>query len=350
MNDEVLSARNLGAGEYWGRVIEREIAALRKSKQAVAQRTSADGRTNSSQVSSIARQAKKVEEQAIRLQQALQQLPGVGVGSDVSYGFSLNAGWNTVLVKSLTIPQGKTNIQVLGRGFTYILANASGGGGSAQFVWPFDPRPLGQGGTVSSEYGPRTGGASNFHEGIDFAVPEGTPIYAPGSGVLENRGFNSSMGNYIVMDHPGGIRTRYFHLVAFNTAIPIGGSVAQGDVIGYVGNTGGSFGAHLHWETILNGNHMNPRDFMAIYGTGSSTPTSVALIKARMRIESNSSIEFAPFKIAGETSLKQFVYPQHGLTFSSSAGTVSIALDVYATEATSDTSNIATLSVEGIFS
>lgn len=153
----------------------------------------------------------------------------------------------------------------------------------AAFIWPFDPAIY-----VSSEYGPRTGGAGSFHEGIDLAPGSGTPIPASGAGTVESNYYHGAFGNLIILFHGefGGkwLRTLYAHREALSGP-GVGGSVSQGQIIGTVGNTGGSQGAHLHWETHVseigagitwntqnNGGYrtaINPRDFMVLYGDGS---------------------------------------------------------------------------------
>ena len=152
----------------------------------------------------------------------------------------------------------------------------------AAFIWPFDPALY-----VTSEYGPRTGGAGTFHEGIDLAPVEGTPIPASGSGVVESNYDHSAFGNLIIIFHGTiqgkDLRTLYAHRQTL-AGPSVGGAVAQGEIIGAVGNTGGSLGAHLHfethvsevgagitWNTANNGGYrtaINPRDFMVLYGEG----------------------------------------------------------------------------------
>ncbi|GAB4493436.1 MAG: hypothetical protein Fur0016_29390 [Anaerolineales bacterium] len=96
------------------------------------------------------------------------------------------------------------------------------------------------------------------HYGIDIAAVEGAPIYAAASGVVIKAagGWNSGYGNYIVIDHCNGYTTLYAHLSAIN--VSVGTVVGRGAVIGASGNTGNSFGAHLHFEVRLNGAYINP--------------------------------------------------------------------------------------------
>jgi murein DD-endopeptidase MepM/ murein hydrolase activator NlpD len=101
-------------------------------------------------------------------------------------------------------------------------------------------------------------GYNKMHKGIDFGAPTGTPIYAAGNGVVTKVGPNSSYGNYIKIDHDGGYSTAYAHLSKFEKGIKRYKKVTQGQVIGYVGSTGRSTGAHLHYEVMLKDEHINP--------------------------------------------------------------------------------------------
>lgn len=97
------------------------------------------------------------------------------------------------------------------------------------------------------------------HRGIDYAAPVGTPVLAAGNGTVEVAGRNRANGNYIVLEHGGGFSTKYLHLSRFAGKPRRGKSVAQGDVIGYVGATGYATGPHLHYEFLVDGVHRNPR-------------------------------------------------------------------------------------------
>jgi murein DD-endopeptidase MepM/ murein hydrolase activator NlpD len=88
------------------------------------------------------------------------------------------------------------------------------------------------------------------HKGVDFAAPTGTPIHASAEGVvlIARTGYNGGFGTYVVIQHPNGVKTLYAHMSKLGTTP--GSRVSQGDVIGYVGNTGRSTGPHTHFETI----------------------------------------------------------------------------------------------------
>jgi murein DD-endopeptidase MepM/ murein hydrolase activator NlpD len=122
---------------------------------------------------------------------------------------------------------------------------------SAQgLIWPVS-------GPVTSPFGYRWG---RLHAGIDIGVPSGTPIHAAASGTVVLAGWVGGYGNYTCLDHGGGLATCYAHQSAF--AVSVGSQVSQGQVIGYVGSTGHSFGAHLHFEVRINGNPVDPLGYL----------------------------------------------------------------------------------------
>ena len=96
------------------------------------------------------------------------------------------------------------------------------------------------------------------HRGVDLAAPTGTPIRAAGTGKIVARGAYGSFGNRVEIQHGGNITTLYAHMSRFG-GYRVGDRVQQGDVIGYVGMTGGATGPHLHYEYRLSGIHQNPR-------------------------------------------------------------------------------------------
>lgn len=117
-------------------------------------------------------------------------------------------------------------------------------------------------GRMTSGFGMRTHpvlGYTKMHKGVDFAAPIGTPIYAAADGVIEKAGRFSSYGNYIRIRHSSKLGTAYGHLSRYAKGIRPGTRVKQGQVIGYVGNTGRSTGPHLHFEVLVNGVQVNPR-------------------------------------------------------------------------------------------
>jgi murein DD-endopeptidase MepM/ murein hydrolase activator NlpD len=121
---------------------------------------------------------------------------------------------------------------------------------SQGLVWPVS-------GPVTSPFGYRWG---RLHAGIDIGVAYGTPIHAAASGTVVLAGWTGGYGNYTCIDHGGGLATCYAHQSSY--AVSSGAQVAQGQVIGYVGNTGHSFGAHLHFEVRINGAPVDPLGYL----------------------------------------------------------------------------------------
>ena len=125
--------------------------------------------------------------------------------------------------------------------------------GNGSMVWPVN-------GPMSSPFGPRWG---RLHAGIDISAGEGTPIHAADSGrivLMQGTGASGGYGNYTCVQHTATMSTCYAHQSRFGTSV--GASVGQGQVIGYVGNTGNSFGAHLHFEVRINGSPVNPMGYL----------------------------------------------------------------------------------------
>ena len=91
----------------------------------------------------------------------------------------------------------------------------------------------------------------NGHPGIDFAAEEGAEIYAVAGGIVTTAGYDVEKGNYVVLDHGGGLETEYQHMKSL--LVSAGQSVVQGQVLGYVGSTGNSTGPHLHFEARQDG-------------------------------------------------------------------------------------------------
>lgn len=110
-------------------------------------------------------------------------------------------------------------------------------------------------GTFGRRSDPFTGEPA-FHQGLDISTEKGQPIYATAHGVVESSGYTGEYGNLIVLKHDFGLSTRYGHLSKFS--VKPGAVVKRGEVIGFVGSTGRSTGAHLHYEIVANGKLINP--------------------------------------------------------------------------------------------
>ena len=96
------------------------------------------------------------------------------------------------------------------------------------------------------------------HKGVDFAAPAGTAVHAAGDGQVALAGTQNGYGNVVILRHAGAYSTVYAHLSRFAAGVKTGASVAQGNVIGYVGQTGWATGPHLHYEFRVNGVERNP--------------------------------------------------------------------------------------------
>jgi murein DD-endopeptidase MepM/ murein hydrolase activator NlpD len=101
-------------------------------------------------------------------------------------------------------------------------------------------------------------GFNRMHQGIDFAAPTGTPIYAAADGVVISAKRERGYGLIVRIRHASGVETRYAHMSRFGRNIGAGRRVRQGAVIGAVGSTGMSTGPHLHYEILVRGRAVNP--------------------------------------------------------------------------------------------
>ena len=97
-----------------------------------------------------------------------------------------------------------------------------------------------------------------MHEGVDYAAAAGTPIVAPADGVVKSAGWQGGYGKAVEIRHSGKLATLYGHMQGFAAGLKAGQVVKAGDVIGYVGSTGRSTGAHLHFEVKVNGQPVDP--------------------------------------------------------------------------------------------
>ncbi|MDU7710334.1 MAG: peptidoglycan DD-metalloendopeptidase family protein [Clostridium sp.] len=125
--------------------------------------------------------------------------------------------------------------------------------GSGQFT---NPCP---GAVISSTFGYRDFDGA-FHKGLDLAAGEGTPTYAAADGTVVIAGWSDSAGNWVVINHGNGLTTKYMHHSAL--CVTAGQTVVRGQQIGYVGNTGNSFGAHLHFQVESGGVAVDPLGYL----------------------------------------------------------------------------------------
>lgn len=115
----------------------------------------------------------------------------------------------------------------------------------------------------SSSYGWRIdpfNGSKAFHEGLDFPANTGAPIHAAADGIVSVSELSHAYGNMVKIDHGSGLETRYAH--ASKLLVKVGERVVKGQVVALVGSTGRSTGPHLHYEIRLNGNSLDPRQYL----------------------------------------------------------------------------------------
>ncbi len=126
--------------------------------------------------------------------------------------------------------------------------------GNGSMIWPVN-------GSITGVFGEARPG--HMHAGIDIAAGEGTPIHAADAGrvvLIQGIGQSGGYGNFTCVQHTASMSTCYAHQSRVGTSV--GASVSKGQVIGAVGNTGHSFGAHLHFEVRVNGSPVNPMGYL----------------------------------------------------------------------------------------
>lgn len=138
-------------------------------------------------------------------------------------------------------------------------ANASVSYDGGKFSWPCPSSTR-----VTSDYGYRTHpvlGGTVFHSGIDIGAATGSSIVAAYGGSVVSAAYNSTMGNYVMLDHGDGLYTIYMH--ASSLLVSSGQNVSKGQTIALVGSTGRSTGPHLHFGVRLNGSYVTPWNYLS---------------------------------------------------------------------------------------
>ena len=128
-------------------------------------------------------------------------------------------------------------------------------------------------------------GYVKMHTGVDWATPYGTPIFASGNGVVEVAGWEGGYGKYVKLKHNNGYETAYGHMSAFAKGLEPGKRVRQGQVIGFVGSTGQSTGAHVHYEILVNGRFVDPMRIKLPRGRSLDGPIIASFEKERDRLD-----------------------------------------------------------------
>jgi len=153
-------------------------------------------------------------------------------------------------MRSLQAESAELSARIRSAQSSSIVPGPTGPASAAGFVWPVH-------GVLSSPFGWRWG---RMHEGIDLAVPSGTPVVASAAGTVIVAGWLGGYGNLVVVDHGNGISTAYGHNTS--VAVGVGQSVAQGQLVAYSGNTGHSTGPHVHFEVRINGFPVDPLGYL----------------------------------------------------------------------------------------
>ena len=128
-------------------------------------------------------------------------------------------------------------------------------------------------------------GYTKMHTGVDWATAAGTPIYAAGNGIVEKAEWEGGYGKFVLIRHPNGYETAYGHMTAFARGIDPGKRVRQGQVIGFVGSTGLSTGAHVHYEIRINGRFVDPMRIKLPRGRVLEGPVLATFERERERLD-----------------------------------------------------------------
>ena len=143
-------------------------------------------------------------------------------------------------------------------------------------------------GLVTSGFGSRNHPLLHYtrmHTGVDWGAGMGTPIYAAGNGVIEKIGWEGGYGKYVRLKHNNGYETAYGHMSAYAKGMEPGKRVRQGQVIGFVGSTGMSTGAHVHYEILVNGRFVDPMRIKLPRGRVLEGPMLAGFEKERERLD-----------------------------------------------------------------
>ena len=143
-----------------------------------------------------------------------------------------------------------------GTGGVYGNTSNASGAYNGTFIWPGDST------YITSRYGERsapTAGASTNHKAIDIGAKSGDPIYAAADGQVVSATYNNGLGYYVSIEHDGETATRYSHMTNF--IVQPGEHVKQGQIIGYVGESGIATGSHLDYAVIKNGQQVDPMQY-----------------------------------------------------------------------------------------
>jgi murein DD-endopeptidase MepM/ murein hydrolase activator NlpD len=257
----------IGLGAKWSARVE--IAQLRSSKAALQVENKNFRQTTGELTTQIQSLESVINELGTRASldpaqaRAIQKLPAVVKARAAGGGTQPTAPISTALstsVGSLSSPEDtfgvlRNLLEALENRLLYVrrdVERQEALAAATPSIWPAY-------GWLTGRFGGRPDpftGEPAFHQGLDISTEKGQPIYATANGVVESAVYTGEYGNLVAIRHEFGLATRYGHLSRFN--VKPGQRVNRGDIIGYVGSTGRSTGAHLHYEIIANGKLINP--------------------------------------------------------------------------------------------
>ena len=363
---DIWPRRNLGLADYWGRSVEARINGIDEALLGAKGSASGLERYSVASLSDMSKMASRltaagkaldvrraeIAALAEQVSKAVLASPNYFAVSTRATGFSLAKGWKTVATIPIPRPAGKTRLDVAVQGVTQVTPPPNNGGSSVGregYRWPFSPSLTSP---TGGEFGDRSEWNLPYHNGQDFTVPIGTPIYAAFDGKVITKGYYSDYGNYIRIQHPSidghSVWTGYAHMNV-PSPLAVGAQVYRGQQIGTSGNTGFVTGPHLHWETSVDGVRINPRTFMA--GLGADVEADPGgewnqVPRARFLINGTASVEYRA--VPGSNQITH--WSVSGASLPAAPATTSVQLQVWSPAATAATSlNAATVTATGGF-
>jgi murein DD-endopeptidase MepM/ murein hydrolase activator NlpD len=252
----------VGLGIRWGTVAE--IASLRSKAVTLDMENASYKAATGELTTQISSLQGVIDELTARAHldpasaRAMQRLPAVI--KDRAMGGEQSSGRAAMLATSLASPEDTFGLlrDALGRlelGLRTVRSDVERRealAAATPSIWPTI-------GWLSAGFGERADpftGAPGVHQGLDISTDKGRPVVAPADGTVESAEWSGNYGNFLVINHGFGVKTRYGHLASF--AVRAGAQVRRGDLVGYVGTTGRTTGAHLHYEILANGQLINP--------------------------------------------------------------------------------------------
>lgn len=198
----------------------------------------------------------QAEDEAMQeLLKAMQEYAAQQVAQRAQYAGSTGGGTSSSGASSAGTTASGAASGSTGGAYYENNSNASGAY-NGSFIWPVDST------YITSRYGERsapTAGASTNHKALDIGAKSGDPIYAAADGQVANATYNDGLGYYVSIEHDGETATRYSHMTNF--IVQPGEYVKQGQIIGYVGESGIATGSHLDYAVIKNGQQVDPMQY-----------------------------------------------------------------------------------------